>query len=242
MGSATSHGLPGSGQKISSAALCRRGRPGPCNAHAAQRAAAEPHRARVHLFRASRHWQDHHRAHSGHGAELPDGSGHGPATDAGTVRHMRRLHGDSPGQRRGCDRNRCGHQPRHRRDSRAARCGALRPVTRPLQNLHPRRSAPDYRGRLQRAAQDAGGTAGARHLHDGDHRAREHSPDHSLALPALQLSCGQIRRHPGAVTDDCDRRACESRRRCAGAPGRGRRRIDARRALHHGPGDRVRPS
>ncbi len=31
----------------------------------------EPHRARLHLLRASRHRQDDHCAHSGHGAELP---------------------------------------------------------------------------------------------------------------------------------------------------------------------------
>ena len=161
------------------------------------------------------------------------------AADAGALRRLRCLHGDSPGQRRGRDRDRRGHQPRHRRDSRVARCGALLAGARPLQGLHPRRGAPDYRGRLQRAAQDAGGTAGARHLHDGDHRAREHSPDHPLALPALQLSRGQVRRHSGAVEDDRGRGAGDGRRRRAGAPGRGRRRIDARRALHHGPGHRL---
>jgi DNA polymerase III subunit gamma/tau len=37
---------------------------------------------------------------------------------------------------------------------------------------------------------------GARHLHDGHHAARGHSPDHPLPLPALQLSRRQIRRHP----------------------------------------------
>ena len=41
-------------------------------AYAAKCARAEPHCARLHLLRASRHWQNHHCAHSGHGAELPD--------------------------------------------------------------------------------------------------------------------------------------------------------------------------
>ncbi len=81
--------------------------------------------------------------------------------------------------------------------------------------------------------------AGARHLYDGDHRAGEHSPDDSVALPALQLSRGQVRRHPGAVADDRGRGKSGRRRRCAGAAGRGRRRIDARRAFDHGPGDRI---
>ena len=48
-------GLPGSGQKIPAAALCRRGRPGPLYAHSAECAGAEPHRARLHLLWASRH-------------------------------------------------------------------------------------------------------------------------------------------------------------------------------------------
>ena len=81
------------------------------------------------------------------------------------------------------------------------------PGARPLQDLHPRRSAPDHRSGLQRAAQDAGRAAVARHLHDGDHRAGEHSADHPVALPALQLSRGQVRRHSGAAEDDRRRRS-----------------------------------
>ena len=34
-------------------------------------------------------------------------------------------------------------------------------------------------------------------------RAREHSADDPLAVPALQFSCGEVRRHSGAVEDDC---------------------------------------
>jgi len=48
-------GLPGSGQKIPAAALCRRGLPGPLYAHSAECAGAESHRARLHLLWASRH-------------------------------------------------------------------------------------------------------------------------------------------------------------------------------------------
>ncbi len=69
-------------------------------------------------------------------------------------------------------------------------------------------------------------------------RAGEHSADHPLALPALQLSRGQVRRHSGAVEDDCRPGRGGGRGRSAGAAGRGRRRLDARRALDHGPGHR----
>ena len=66
------------------------------------------------------------------------------------------------------------------------------PRARPLQDLHPRRGAPDHRRRLQCAAEDARGAAVPRRLHDGDHGAREHSADHPLALPALRLSCREF--------------------------------------------------
>ena len=106
------------------------------------------------------------------------------------------------GNGRGRDRNRRGHQSRHRRDSRTPRCRPLCPGTRPLQDLHPRRSPPDHRSSIQCPAENAGGTALARHLHDGHHRAGKHSADHSLALPALQLSRRPVRRHPGAIEND----------------------------------------
>ena len=55
------------------------------------------------------------------------------------------------------------------RELREAR--TLSPGARPLQDLHPRRGAPDHRRRLQRAAQDAGRAARAHRVHDGDDAA-----------------------------------------------------------------------
>ena len=54
-------------------------------------------------------------------------------------------------------------------------CRPLSPRARPLQDLHPRRGAPDHRRRLQRAVEDAGRAARPHRLHDGDHAARGHS-------------------------------------------------------------------
>ena len=71
----------------------------------------------------------------------------------------------------------------------------------------------------------------AHHLHDGDDGAGKHSADHPLALSAFQLSRGQVRRHSRAAQDDCRAGEGRSRRRRPGAAGRGRRRIDARRAF-----------
>ena len=124
--SASTHGLPGSGQKISSAALCRRGRPGPRHPHPAERAQPEPHRPRLHLLRPPRHRQNHHRAHRGHGPELPHRSGQRRAPHPRALRRLRLLHRDPPGQRRRRDRDRRRHQSRHRRDSRTARRRPLR--------------------------------------------------------------------------------------------------------------------
>ncbi len=106
---------------------------------------------------------------------------------------------DSRRQLGGRDRDRRGHQPRHRRDSRVARGRALSPGARPLQDLHSRRGAPDHRRRLQRAAEDAGRAARPHRLHDGDDAAGGHSADHPLALPALQLSRRALRRHRAAT-------------------------------------------
>ena len=99
----------------------------------------------------------------------------------------------------GRDRDRRRHQSRHRRNPRAARGRALSAGARPLQDLYSRRSAPDHRRRLQRAAEDAGRAARPHRLHDGDDAARGHSADHPLALPALQLSRGALRRHRRAA-------------------------------------------
>ncbi len=111
----------------------------------------------------------------------------------GALRHLRFLHRDS--RRKFCrrDRNRRGHQSRHRRNSRTARGGALPSGARPLQNLHSRRSAPDHRRGIQCAAENAGGASQPRHLHDGHDAAGRYSADDPVALPALQLSRDEVR-------------------------------------------------
>ena len=73
-------------------------------------------------------------------------------------------------------------------------------------------------------------------LHDGDHAARGHSADHPFALPAFQLSCRALRRHRAAVARYRQAGRHQGRRQRAGDAGRGRRRLNARRAQHHGPG------
>ena len=151
------------------------------------------------------------------------------------------LHARSGRQCGRCHRDRRGHQSRHRRDSRAARCGAVSSGARPLQDLHSRRSPPDHRCGLQRSAEDAGGAARAHHLHDGDHAAGRYSADHPLALPALQLSCGAVRRHcRSSCAIIAKAEGIDGRRQCAGACWR-KLATDrcATRFQHHGPGDRL---
>ncbi len=143
-------------------------------------------------------------------------------------------------QRRRRHRDRRRHQPRHRRDPRTPRRRPLPPLARQVQDLHPRRGAPDHRRRLQRAAQDPRRAARPHRLHDGHHPARGHPADHPLALPALQLPRRQARRHRRPAPPHRHRRAHHRRRRHTLAARRSRRRLHARRPLHHGPGHRLR--
>ena len=205
-----------------------------------QRARPGPHRPRLHLLRPSRHRQDHHRAHPGHGAELPQPHRLRRAPHRRALRGLRVLHRNPRRQRRRRHRDRRRHQSRHRRDPRAARRRPLPPRARQVQDLHPRRGPPDYRRRLQCPAEDAGRAARAHRLHDGHHPARGLSPDRPLALPALQLPRRQARRHHGPAPLHRRRRRRLRGRNRALAARRGRRRLHARRPLHHGPGHRQR--
>ena len=109
---------------------------------------AEPHRARLHLFRPARHRQNHHRAHSGALPELHSG------TYRYALRRMRQLPGNHRRRHRGRHRNRRRLQSRHQRNARTARKRPLPAGARPLQGLHHRRSPPDHQRGLQRAAED----------------------------------------------------------------------------------------
>jgi len=82
------------------------------------------------------------------------------------------------------------HQSRHRRNSRTARRCTLPPSARPLQDLHPRRAtrSPTPSMRCSKLWKSRPATS----FHDGDHAARRYSANHSLALPAFQLSRGEV--------------------------------------------------
>src|ERR1700735_1747015 len=66
------HGLSGSGSQISSAAVSRRGRPGPRDADADECARAESHCAWIHFLRASRDWENDHCPHCRQGICSPE--------------------------------------------------------------------------------------------------------------------------------------------------------------------------
>ena len=114
------------------------------------------------------------------------------------------------------------------------------PVERPLQGLHPRRSAHALEGGLQCAAEDAGGAAAPRQVHLRDH-GNPQSPGHgAVALPALRPAprrdrppCRSSRRHP---RQGRGQRGTGSA--CADRP-RGRR-LGSRFALAARPGDLAR--
>ncbi len=118
---------------------------------------------------------------------------HARTPHAGTLRRLRLLHGNSLRAMPWTSSR--STPPPIAASTKFANCAKrarYTPGPRPLQDLHSRRSPPDHGRRLQCAAENAGRTAGARHLHDGDHAAGRHSADHPLALPALQLSCRAI--------------------------------------------------
>ena len=126
----------------------------------------------AYLFtRPARHRQDHHGAPSGQGASVREGA-HGRAR-----RHLRRLRDDR--RRRAPRCVRAGRREPHRRGERPRgdhRPRAVRADARALQGIHHRRGAHALDGRLQRAAEDAGGTAESRGVHPGHHRSRRRCP------------------------------------------------------------------
>ena len=115
--------------------------------------------------------------------EAGGGQGHRrrPTAPAPTAQAIRRgsFHG------RARDRRRL--QPRHRRDPRDPRPGAVRAGRRAHEGLHRRRSPHADPGGLQRPAQDARGATAARGLRAGHHRAAPGAPHHPVPLPALRL-------------------------------------------------------
>ena len=84
--------------------------------------------------------------------------------------------------------NRRGLAQRRRRCPRTARTRRIRPRARPLQDLHPRRGPHGHAARLQRAAENRGGAAGACHVHLRHHRAGQGDRHHPLSHPPLSVS------------------------------------------------------
>ena len=76
-------------------------------------------------------------------------------------------------------------EQRHRRRAGAARAAALPPGPGALQGHHPGRGPHAVDRGVQRAAEDAGGTAGPGEIHAGDDRAAQGPGHHPLPLPDL---------------------------------------------------------
>ncbi len=126
--------------------------------HADQRHPSGPGEPRLPVRRAARHGQDLHREDPGHGAELRSGprQGHRSIRTA----PARTARPSAAGSSHGRPRDRRRLQPRHRRDPRPARPGAVRAGRGAHEGLHRGRGPhADPRG-LQRALEDARGTAG----------------------------------------------------------------------------------
>ena len=134
--------------------------------------------------------------------------------------------------RRAGDRRRLQH--RRRRRARDHRERALPGGQEPLQDLHHRRGAHALHQRLQRAAEDARGAAGARQVHLRHHRSAQAAGHRAVALPALRLpphpaapgrrAAAADRRRPRrsrSATARCScwrakaRAACATRSRCS---------------------------
>ena len=172
------------GAQVPSGHLRRPDRPGRHGDDAEERVRHRPHRARLHADRRARRGQDHHGAHPVARPQLrARGRRQAHLRHAGVRPPLRRDHG-GPAPRRAGDGRRLQHRRRqHPRDHRKR---ALPAAGRPLQGVPHRRGAHALQGRLQRAAEDAGGAAGAREVHLRHHGGAQGAGDGAVALPALR--------------------------------------------------------
>ena len=203
----------------------RRGRrPAPCHDGAAQRDSHRTRAARRAADGAARRRQDHARSHPGALPELREGS------DRHALRELRLLQRDHRQPLDRCSGDRRGEPHRRRRHPRGDRVDPVPTLSRQVSNLRHRRGPHAVEAGLQRAAQDARGTATQQPVHLGDHRSREDPVHRDLALPALRPA--PHRRRGGRSTAESDRRS-GGHPRLADEPARHRsrgRRLDARRA------------
>src|ERR1700733_12812741 len=111
------YGISGSCKEIPASAFRRCCGTGSRDRDAHECADARSDSAWIYLQRTSRLREDVECTHSCDGAELPQCDWPGGATDGRALRDVRELHGDQGGKCGRCDRDRCGDQPWHRRDS-----------------------------------------------------------------------------------------------------------------------------
>ena len=107
-----------------------------------------------------------------------------------------------------------------------------KPVRRPLQGLHDRRSAHAVERRVQRDAEDARGAARVPEVRAGDDRPAEGAADGAVALPAVQPAADGAADRRTSTSQHVLRRGGHRRRRRRAAAARARgARLDARRAV-----------
>ena len=156
----------------------------PRGPHARERHQPGPREPRLSLCGSAGYRQDVNSQDLGDGSQLRSRT---RQSDRHTGRYLRPLRSDPPGQRprRGGDGRRL--QPRYRRYPRPAGQGPFRSGGRTHEGVHRGRGPHAHARGLQRAAQDAGGAAGPRHLRAGHHRAAQGPGHDPVALPALRF-------------------------------------------------------
>ena len=166
--------------------LSRPDRPGRDGAHHLECVRERAHPAGLDPDRRARRRENHDRPHPRPRAQLRTAGRLGDRTDHphADARPALPVHHGKPARRR--DRDGRGLAQRRRRRAPDQRGGALFAGLGALQGLHPRRSAHALDGRVQRAAQDAGGAAAACEVRVRDDRNPQGADHHPVALPALR--------------------------------------------------------
>ena len=151
-------------------------------------------------------------------------------SDGDARQHLCQLHRACSRARRSTSSRSTPHQPRHRRDPRAARSGEVSAVGDALESLHHRRSAHAHQRGCERVSQDARRAAAACRVHPRHDRRRNQLP------PTILSRCQRyaFRRIPvetmiGRMREIADAERDRDRRRGARRDRIPRRRRFARR-------------
>ena len=183
------HVLPRPRSQVPADDLLGGRRAGARHAHAGERVRERPRAPRVPVLRSARLRQDHARAHRRQGAQLRAG----PPT-ARAVRHVQACTSIGNGSAVDYQEMDGALEPRHRRDPRAHRGGAL-PARGPAQEgLRHRRSPHAHDRGVQRPAEDARGAAAARHVRARDDRAAQAARTRSCRAASATTSSSCRRR------------------------------------------------